>query len=275
MSLLNGDSPPPSSTYLIITIFAQTDIDEALPSAAAANFLRTRTLGLESRTKLSPRVLHLCHSYPSNSPSASALRHDPEVALLEKTHNVEVVLHIHGDKAEAMGHLPVKLAIFDMDSTLINQEVIDELARSIGVTPAVAAITERAMAGELDFEESLKARVKLLEGVRADVWTDLKESITFAEGAKVLCSALGRIGVKMAVLSGGFIQMAEWAKGELGLDHAHANHVRICTSAHRLIAWKQSYILFLTSHFPDPVPAVKPPPSSSPPPPPPSTPTLT
>lgn len=135
-----------------------------------------------------------------------------------------------------MGHIPVKLAIFDMDSTLINQEVIDELARSIGVTPAVAAITERAMAGELDFEESLKARVKLLEGVRADVWTDLKESITFAEGAKVLCSALGRIGVKMAVLSGGFIQMAEWAKGELGLDHAHANHVRICTSPHRFIA---------------------------------------
>jgi len=237
MSLLNDELQSPSSTYLIVTIFAQADIDSALPPAAATNFLRTRTLSLESQTKLSPRVLRLCHSYPSDSPSASALRHDPEVSLLERSHDVEVVLHVHGDRTEAMGHMPIKLAIFDMDSTLIDQEVIDELARTIGVTPAVAAITERAMAGELDFEESLKARVKLLEGVRADVWTDLKDSVTFAEGAKVLCQALARIGVKMAVLSGGFIQMAEWAKGELGLDHAHANHVCICTYPHRLLSF--------------------------------------
>ncbi|MCJ1248636.1 hypothetical protein MMC30_005854 [Trapelia coarctata] len=223
MFAANGDSPP--STFLIITIFAQTNIDEALPPAVAANFLMARTLGIEHQTKLSPRVLRLCHLYPSNSPSASVLRHDPEVALLENNHSVEVVLHLHADKLEAVAHLPLKLAVFDMDSTLINQEVIDELARSIGVTPSVAAITERAMAGELDFEESLKARVKLLKGVEADVWTDLKESITFAEGAPLLCRALARIGVKMAVLSGGFIPMADWAKGELGLDHAHANHL--------------------------------------------------
>ena len=227
MSLSNSVSQPPA--FLIATIFAQTNIDEALASAVSVNFLRARTLGLEHQTKLSPRVLRLCHSYPSKSPSASVLRHDPEVALLEKTYNVEVVLHIHDTKLEAVAHLPVRLAIFDMDSTLINQEVIDELARSIGVTSSVAAITEQAMAGKLDFEASLKARVKLLKGARADVWTDLKESITFAEGARLLCRALARIGVKMAVLSGGFIQMAEWAKGELTLDHAHANHVRTST----------------------------------------------
>jgi len=244
MSVTNGGSP---STFLLITVFAQTDIDEALPPDIAANFLKARTLGIESQTRLSPRVLRLCHSYPSNSPSASVLRHDPEVALLEKTHDVEVVLHVHDDKHGAVTHLPIKLAVFDMDSTLINQEVIDELARSIGVTPSVAAITERAMAGELDFEESLKARVKLLKGVRADVWTDLRESITFAEGAPALCHALARLGVKMAVLSGGFIQMAEWAKGELVLDHAHANHVSICNYVHHRISPSQSHLLQVLS----------------------------
>lgn len=244
-SLSNGETQ--SSTYLIITLFAQTEIEETVSSATATNFLRTRTLGLEHCTKLSSRVLRLCHLYPPNSPSASILRHDPEVALLEKSYNVEVVLHIHDDKREVLTHLPVKLAIFDMDSTLINQEVIDELAKSIGVTAAVSAITERAMAGELDFEESLKARVKLLKGVRADVWTDLKETVTFTEGAKVLCDELARIGVKMGVLSGGFVPMADWVKGELGLHHAHSNAVSVHYH-HSLKMWYISYnssILYL------------------------------
>ena len=115
-----------------------------------------------------------------------------------------------------------------MDSTLIDQEVIDELARSINVTPLVSAITARAMAGELDFAASLKERVRLLEGVRADVWDTLRSEgrITLVRGAKELCRALKRLGVRMAVVSGGFVEMAEWVKGELGLDYAFANHVR-------------------------------------------------
>ena len=114
-----------------------------------------------------------------------------------------------------------------MDSTLIDQEVIDELARSIGLTPAVSAITARAMNGEIDFAASLRERVALLKGVRADVWSSLRTdgSITIAKGARELIAGLKAMGVTTAVVSGGFMPMAEWLKDQLGLDYAFANHL--------------------------------------------------
>ena len=114
-----------------------------------------------------------------------------------------------------------------MDSTLIDQEVIDELARSIGLTPAVSAITARAMNGEIDFATSLHERVGLLKGVRADVWESLRTdgSITIARGARELISGLKAMGVVTAVVSGGFTPMAEWLQAQLGLDYAFANHL--------------------------------------------------
>lgn len=82
------------------------------------------------------------------------------------------------------------------------------------------------MNGELDFSASLKARVSLLKGVPADVFDKLKSVITISPGARELCRALKALGYKMAVLSGGFQPLAEWLAGELGIDFAHANHVR-------------------------------------------------
>ena len=120
----------------------------------------------------------------------------------------------------------IRLALFDMDSTLINQEVIDELARSIGKADIVSAITARAMNGEIDFATSLRERVLMLRGVRVDVWEELKRTVTIANGARELIRTLREAGVVTGVISGGFIPMAEWLKGELGLDYAFANHVR-------------------------------------------------
>ncbi|KAL8772065.1 MAG: hypothetical protein Q9209_002731 [Squamulea sp. 1 TL-2023] len=125
---------------------------------------------------------------------------------------------------------PVKLAVFDMDSTLINEEVIDELARSIGITSAVSAITARAMNGEIEFEQSLRERLALLKGVKADVWEELKRTITIAVGAKDLINYLHGRGVITAVVSGGFAPMALWLKEQLGLDHAFANHLVVSPS---------------------------------------------
>jgi len=119
----------------------------------------------------------------------------------------------------------VKLAVFDMDSTLIDQEVIDELARFVGKYDDVANITASAMRGEIDFAESLKRRVALLKGVPSEVWEKMKPRLSFAEGARELCRALATLGVIMAVLSGGFTPMAEYVKSELGLHVAHANFV--------------------------------------------------
>jgi phosphoserine phosphatase len=127
-----------------------------------------------------------------------------------------------------------RLCVFDMDSTLIQQEIIDEIAAFIGVKDQVAAITERAMNGEIDFSASLKARVALLKGVPADVFERLKPKIMITPGAKDLCKVLKRLGFTLAVLSGGFQPLAEWLASELGLDHAFANHLVIDPSTHTL-----------------------------------------
>jgi len=112
-----------------------------------------------------------------------------------------------------------------MDSTLIEQEVIDLIAASIGVEAEVSAITARAMNGELDFSSSFKERVKLLKGVDADIFTKLRTVIKPTKGARELIRALKRIGVKTAVFSGGFIPLTQWLADDLGIDYAFANTI--------------------------------------------------
>ncbi|KAK5130351.1 hypothetical protein LTR08_002191 [Meristemomyces frigidus] len=145
---------------------------------------------------------------------------------LQKNHQIEVVVQ-PGELYQL--HRTPGLAVFDMDSTLIQQEVIDELARAVGLYDKVAAITEAAMRGEApytDFEASLRARVALLEGVPTSIWEQLKaDTITFTPGARDLIRVLKVLGWKTAVLSGGFIPLANWVKETLGLDYAHANHL--------------------------------------------------
>ncbi|KAI8903389.1 HAD-like domain-containing protein, partial [Gorgonomyces haynaldii] len=116
-----------------------------------------------------------------------------------------------------------RLVVFDMDSTLIQQEVIDELARELGVYDQIAPITESAMRGEIDFDESLKRRVGLLTGAPASIIETVKSRIQFTEGALETCQQLKRLGVKLAVVSGGFMPLALHVKQTLGLDYAFAN----------------------------------------------------
>lgn len=116
-----------------------------------------------------------------------------------------------------------RLVCFDMDSTLIEQEVIDELAKEAGVGHKVAEITERAMQGELDFQSSFRARVALLKGLDASVLPKIAECLTITEGAERLISTLKALGYKTAILSGGFQYFAEYLKQKLGIDEVHAN----------------------------------------------------
>lgn len=118
-----------------------------------------------------------------------------------------------------------KLVVFDMDSTLIQNECIDLIAKRANVEPQVAAITERAMRGEMDFQQSLSERVGLLKGIKTTIYEELTKEITLSEGTKELCAGLKKNGVKMAVLSGGFQPVVDWIKGLLGLDYAYANHL--------------------------------------------------
>lgn len=120
-----------------------------------------------------------------------------------------------------------RLVVLDMDSTLITIEVVDELARACGRYEEVAKITERAMRGELDFEQSLRARVALLAGERVEVLMRLAENLPLSPGAERLVAGLKTLGLRVAVLSGGFTPGVQALQERLGLDHAHANHLEV------------------------------------------------
>lgn len=118
-----------------------------------------------------------------------------------------------------------RLVAFDMDSTLIQAEVIDELARRHGVYSEVAAITARAMAGELDFQQSFRARVALLAGVPRVALDEVALQVPLTEGAETLIRALKHFGYKIAVLSGGFQSVGEHLQNRLGIDYVYANRL--------------------------------------------------
>lgn len=123
---------------------------------------------------------------------------------------------------------PHKLALFDMDSTLIEQEVIVELAKKAGIGEQVDTITESAMRGEIDFAESFTRRVALLKGLSSEVLEDIiANHITFSPGAKRLISTLKNHGYYVVLVSGGFNYFAEYVKNSLGMDESYANDLDI------------------------------------------------
>ena len=120
-----------------------------------------------------------------------------------------------------------RLAVFDMDSTLIEAEVIDELAKAAGVGDKVSEITERAMAGELDFRASFKERLALLKGLDVGVLDAIGASLRLTEGAETLFAELKRLGYKTAILSGGFTYFAKQLQAKLGIDYVFANELEV------------------------------------------------
>ncbi len=120
-----------------------------------------------------------------------------------------------------------RLVVFDMDSTLIEAEVIDELAKRAGVGEQVIAITEAAMRGEIDFNESFRRRMALLKGLDESVLEDIAENLPMTEGVEELVSNLKALGFKTAILSGGFTYFAEHLQRKLGFDYIHANTLDI------------------------------------------------
>ncbi len=121
----------------------------------------------------------------------------------------------------------MRLIVMDVDSTLIQGEVIEMLAAYAGCEPQVAEVTARAMAGELDFEESLRSRVALLEGVPATALDEVYEAITLAPGARTLVRILRRLGYRFAIVSGGFSQITDRLAADLGIHYSRANELEI------------------------------------------------
>ncbi|ASB50053.1 phosphoserine phosphatase SerB [Alkalitalea saponilacus] len=120
-----------------------------------------------------------------------------------------------------------RLICFDMDSTLIQAEVIDELARKAGVYDEVSAITEAAMRGEIDFNDSFVQRVALLKGLNESVMKEVADSLPLTEGAERLFKTLKKYGYRTAILSGGFTYFGNYLKNKLGIDYVFANELEI------------------------------------------------
>lgn len=120
-----------------------------------------------------------------------------------------------------------RLVFFDMDMTLIDMEVIDELARASGVYDQVVRVTEKAMRGDLDFADSLRQRVALLQGLPLETMAKVRDDMRISEGADKLVATLKRLGYKLAIVSGGFHYFADHLAEQLGIDSAHANRLEI------------------------------------------------
>lgn len=120
-----------------------------------------------------------------------------------------------------------RLICFDMDSTLIQTECIDELAERAGVGEQVRAITESAMRGEIDFKESFTRRVSLLKGLDESVMKEIAENLPITEGVERLMFVLKRYGYKIAILSGGFTYFGEYLQKKFGIDYVYANELEI------------------------------------------------
>ncbi|MEQ1261318.1 MULTISPECIES: phosphoserine phosphatase SerB [Acinetobacter] len=195
---------------------------------AVTKIVSSQGFNIETVTRLSGRVdFERDNKFPrracvqfglSSGPTLDAQAMRAACLLLSSELNIDVA--VQEDNAYRRNR---RLVCFDMDSTLIEQEVIDELAIEAGVGAQVAEITERAMQGELDFQQSFRARVALLKGLDAAVLPKIAERLTITEGAERLISTLKALGYKTAILSGGFQYFAEYLQGKLGIDEVHAN----------------------------------------------------
>ena len=151
-------------------------------------------------------------------------RHAMQAELMQLSQREEMDFSLQKDN---MYRRMRRLICFDMDSTLIQTEVIDELAMRAGVGDQVKAITERAMRGEIDFRESFTERVALLKGLDTSVMRDIAENLPITEGADRMMYVLKRYGYKIAILSGGFTYFGEYLQKRWGIDYVYANELEV------------------------------------------------
>jgi phosphoserine phosphatase len=189
----------------------------ALASTLASEGANIEKIGRLSENTLASVEIHAC------------LPHDRDSEALKRT-LLTVATSAGFDvslQPESLFRRSKRLVVLDMDSTLIRIEVIDELARAAGVGPEVSRITERAMQGEMDYDESLRQRVGLLKGLDVAVLDRIAADLPLTEGAETMVRVLKRLGYKIAVISGGFSRAAEALKRRLGVDYAYSNNLEV------------------------------------------------
>jgi phosphoserine phosphatase len=148
--------------------------------------------------------------------------------VIAKSHELNIDLALQKMEAYRKNK---RLVFFDMDSTLVDMEIIDEMAQRVGVLKEVSRITEKAMRGDIDFEESLTQRVALLKGLRMEELEKIRNDMKLSEGAKDLVDTLKKLGFKLGLVSGGFDYFSDFLKEKLGLDFSYANQLEIKSGA--------------------------------------------
>lgn len=208
---------PPDHVLLVVTV-----LGEPVPAAGIAALGRTLAqhgANVRRIETLARRRLHCIEML-------ALTRRDAEPALSREL--LAVAAGADFDVAvqeEGLNRRAKRLVVMDVDSTLIQAEVIDELAAAAGVKEKVAEITHRAMNGELDFPGALRERVALLEGLPVSALDEVHERIAYTHGARSLIAVLKEMGYRIAILSGGFTFFTDRFRAELGLDYAYANEL--------------------------------------------------
>ncbi|MBI9080055.1 MAG: phosphoserine phosphatase SerB [Pseudodesulfovibrio sp.] len=213
----------------IITLLARSISAEQI--AAITKVITESGLNIDTIYRLSGRVPINCNDYECSRASVEfTVRGTPKNIEEIRSRFLDISSELVADIAFQEDNIfrrNRRLVAFDMDSTLIQAEVIDELAKEAGVGDQVAAITEAAMRGELDFKQSLRKRLSLLKGLDESVLKDVAARLPLAEGAERLISNLKKVGYKIAILSGGFTYFGNVLKERLGIDYVYANELEI------------------------------------------------
>lgn len=212
----------------IITLLGRTLSAQQI--SAVTSVIAENNLNIDSITRLTGRI---SIQSPQQNPRACVQMSvsgtpvdilDMRKQFMEISHNTGIDISFHVDNIYRKNR---KLVVFDMDSTLIQAEVIVELAKLAGVGDQVDRITESAMRGEIDFQESFRQRVGLLKGIPAEKIRDLPQQLPLTDGAHLVTKTLKRLGYKLGILSGGFTFVGDYLKQQLGFDYVYANELDV------------------------------------------------
>ena len=199
--------------------------------AAVSEIIKVQKLNIDNIVRLTGRIpLDESEQFSRNACVELSVRGTPVDRLGMQKEFLRLSAEMDFDisfQQESMFRRMRRVICFDMDSTLIQTEVIDELAMRAGVGDQVKEITELAMQGKIDFSESFKQRVKLLKGLDASVMQEIAENLPITEGLDRLISVLKKVGFKIAVLSGGFTYFGNYLKEKYQLDYMYANELEI------------------------------------------------
>jgi phosphoserine phosphatase len=216
----------------IVTVFGRKI--SAVQMSEVAKVIYNQQLNIDKISRLSGRVpLEYDPGTPTRACVEFSVRGFIEDIISIKSQLMEVARNLDVDIAFQKDNIfrrTRRLVCFDMDSTLIQAEVIDELAYRHGKGEEVSQITEAAMRGELNFTESLIKRVSLLEGLDEGVMEDIARNLPLTEGAERLFKALRNYGFKTAILSGGFTYFGKYLQNKLDIDYMFANQLEIINS---------------------------------------------